>query len=437
MACNFWKTVLLGNLIDIKHGYAFKGEFFRDTLPGDILLTPGNFAIGGGFKSDKFKYYLGEVPEAFVLTPGDLLVTMTDLSKTGDTLGYPALVPKSPKNSRFLHNQRLGRVLILPGSSVQKDFLYYLLCTKSYKNEILASATGTTVKHTSPDRIKAFRFSLPPVPQQQAIAHILGTLDDKIELNQQMNRNLEVIAQTIFKSWFIDFDPVRAKMEGRQPVGMDAATAALFPDSFEDSPLGEIPKGWRMGEFGEIAHIVMGQSPPGETYNELEDGLPFYQGVRDFGFRFPTRRVYCNAPKRYAEKADVLFSVRAPVGNLNVAVEHCSIGRGLAALRLKANHGSFLYYFLKATQSQWEKFEAEGTVFGSVSKDDIYCFKLIVPVAGIIEKFNYLANSIDAQIESNVQESLTLSDIRDSLLPKLMSGEIRVKEAEEILEDVA
>lgn len=187
----------------------------------------------------------------------------------------------------------------------------------------------------------------------------------------------------------------------------------------------------------EIAQIVMGQSPPGETYNELGNGLPFYQGVRDFGFRFPTRRVYCTEPKRYAEKADILFSVRAPVGNLNIAVEHCTIGRGVAALRLKPKHGSFLYYFLKATQSEWEKFEAKGTVFGSVSKDDIYCFKLIVPINGIIEKFNYLISSIDAQIESNEQESLTLAHIRDTLLPKLMSGEIRVKEAEKMVEAVA
>lgn len=152
---------------------------------------------------------------------------------------------------------------------------------------------------------------------------------------------------------------------------------------------------------------------------------------------FQLQSVYCTEPKRYAEKADVLFSVRAPVGNLNIAVEHCTIGRGVAALRLKPKHGSFLYYFLKATQSEWEKFEAEGTVFGSVSKDDIYCLKLIVPITGIIEKFNYLTNSIDVLIESNEQESLTLANIRDALLPKLMSGEIRVREAEKLVKAVA
>ncbi len=332
MLDNSWKTVTLGDLIDIKHGFAFKGEFFQNTPSENILLTPGNFAIGGGFKSDKFKYYVGNVPENYVLEEGDLLVTMTDLSKAGDTLGCPALIPKAPKNSRFLHNQRLGKVLILPNSPVQKYFLYSLLRTNSYKHEILASATGTTVKHTSPERIKAFQFLLPSPSEQKAIAHILSSLDDKIELNQQMNRTLEAQARAIYKSWFMDFDPVRAKIEGRQLVGMDAATAALFPDAFEESPLGMIPKEWRIGTIGQEFNITMGQSPPGSTYNEEGNGIPFYQGRRDFGFRYPTQRIYCSAPTRLANSGDTLVSVRAPVGDINMARQQCCIGRGVAAI---------------------------------------------------------------------------------------------------------
>lgn len=160
MASKFWQPVTLGDLVEVTHGFAFKGEFFRDSPPGDILLTPGNFAVGGGFKLDKCKYYIGSVPEEFVLKKGDLLVTMTDLSKASDTLGYPAILPAPPKGSRFLHNQRLAKVLTLPHAPVNKDFLYYLLRTNLYRNEVLASATGTTVKHTSPGRIKVFKFLL-------------------------------------------------------------------------------------------------------------------------------------------------------------------------------------------------------------------------------------------------------------------------------------
>ena len=130
-----WKKKPLAAVIDVKHGFAFSGENIRDEPPGDILLTPGNFAIGGGFKGDKFKYFDGEIPEDYVLDEGDLLVTMTDLSKQADTLGYPAFVPK-PRRFRFLHNQRLGKILIKPDAELDQRFLFYLLRTAEYRHEV-------------------------------------------------------------------------------------------------------------------------------------------------------------------------------------------------------------------------------------------------------------------------------------------------------------
>jgi type I restriction enzyme S subunit len=198
-----WKETTLAALMDVKHGFAFPGENIRDEPPGDILLTPGNFAIGGGFKGDKFKYFDGEVSDDYVLNEGDLIVSMTDLSKQADTLGYPALVPK-PLGTRFLHNQRLGKVLIKDGAELDRGFLFYLLRTAEYRHEILASATGTTVKHTSPGRILAHKARIPPLAEQKAIASILGALDDKIELNRRMNATLEAMARALFQSWFVD-----------------------------------------------------------------------------------------------------------------------------------------------------------------------------------------------------------------------------------------
>ena len=157
-----WCEVALGDLIDIKHGYAFKGAFIHDEPVGDVLLTPGNFAIGGGFQAGKTKHYNGPVPDEFVLSENDLLVTMTDLSKQADSLGYPALVPASPNGLRFLHNQRLGKVILGDTEFTDMRFLYYVLCSKEYRDEILASATGTTVKHTSPERIRRYRFPSRP-----------------------------------------------------------------------------------------------------------------------------------------------------------------------------------------------------------------------------------------------------------------------------------
>ena len=223
-----WVQTSLADLIDVRHGFAFKGVFINEEECRDVLLTPGNFAIGGGFKDDKFKYFHASYPEELILNSGDLLVTMTDLSKQADTLGYPAVVPTSPEGRRYLHNQRLGKVVIKDKRSLKARYLYYVMCSAEYRHEVLASATGTTVKHTSPERIKRFRFHLPPPLEQRAIAHILGTLDDKIELNRRMNETLEAMARALFKSWFIDFDPVRAKMAGHDP-DLPQHLADLFP----------------------------------------------------------------------------------------------------------------------------------------------------------------------------------------------------------------
>src|SRR4030042_1278345 len=144
---------------------------------------------------------------------------------------------------------------------------------------------------------------------------------------------------------------------------------------------------WPTTRLGGVAEIIMGQSPPGSTYNESGDGLPFFQGIADFGFRFPSRRMYCTEPTRFAQGDDVLLSVRAPVGSLNVAEERCAIGRGVVALRLKERHSGFLYYLLRATQSGWENFEAEGTVFGSVTKSDVHDFKVVIPPKPLREGF--------------------------------------------------
>ena len=223
-----WRETVLGDLIEIIHGFAFKGHFISDEPQEDVLLTPGNFAIGGGFKADKFKYYTGKVPSDFVLSEGDLIVSMTDLSKQSDTLGYPAFVPECREGKRYLHNQRLGKIL-LKDTDVDARYIYYVMCGAAYRHEVLASATGTTVKHTSPGRIKQFRFRLPPLSEQRAIAHILGTLDDKIELNRRINETLEAMARALFKSWFVDFDPVRAKAVLRNHAAQQAPGSITPP----------------------------------------------------------------------------------------------------------------------------------------------------------------------------------------------------------------
>jgi len=362
--------------------------------------------------------------------PGDTL-----LSSKG-TVGKVALAPLDCES--FVCSPQVSFWRSLNNNFLDYRFLYYYIQSSEFWFQVAVRSGETDMApYISLTNQRQFKITIPELEEQKAIAHLLGTLDDKIELNQQMNRTLEAIAQAIFKFWFVEFDPVRAKMEGRQPEGMDAATADLFPDSFEYSPLGKIPKGWGVGTLDEEFKITMGQSPPSSTYNEIGDGIPFYQGRRDFGFRYPTVRVYCHAPTRFANAGDILVSVRAPVGDINMANQKCCIGRGVAAVRHATGSRSYTYYSMLGSNSDFARYEAEGTVFGSINKKDFNFLSCTVPPPELVLKCEALLYSLDQRIENQEQESNTLASIRDTLLPKLLSGKIRIKEPEKLVETVA
>ena len=303
-------------------------------------------------------------------------------------------------------------------------FLFFLLQTLSL-NDRRAGSGQPLLNQTI---LSSIPVTVPPLPEQRAIAHILGTLDDKIELNRRMNETLEAMAQALFKSWFVDFDPVRAKMDGRDP-GLPQHLADLFPDQLVESELGEIPKAWEVKTLRECTHLTMGQSPPGHTYNEHGEGLPFFQGRSDFGFRYPSNRRFCSAPTRIAQPGDTLVSVRAPVGDINMAWERCCIGRGVAALRHKSGTVSFTYYSARKIQVALREYEHTGTVFGAINKGQFEALLVIEPNPRIIDAFDSYAGPIDAKIKSNTRESRVLVALRDTLLPKLMSGKLWVPES--------
>jgi len=306
---------------------------------------------------------------------------------------------------------------------VEYLYFYYLLKTIDF-NEVVC---GTSLPYLRTDDLKKIQIQLPPLYKQRAIANILGSLDDKLELNRKMNETLEEMAKAIFKSWFVDFDPVRAKAEGRD-TGLPDEISALFPAEFEFSKkLGKsIPKGWVTVPVGDVFNLIMGQSPPGNTYNQEGEGIPFYQGRTDFGFRFPVRRIYCKAPKRIAEQFDILVSVRAPVGDVNVANEKCCIGRGLAALKHKSGSFSFSYYSMKNLETIFKSYESGGTVFGSINKKEFKNLIFIEPVKKLVKAFDHYIASIDKIIFNNTIQINILQELRDSLLQKLISGGIEV-----------
>jgi len=317
-----------------------------------------------------------------------------------------------------------------PTEKLDSKWSYYAV--KSLDVSTLASGSG--VPSLSRDDFYREELLLPPLADQKAIAHILGTLDDKIELNQKMNQTLEEIAKAIFKSWFVDFDPVRAKAEGR-PTGLPPEISDLFPDELVDSAIGDIPKGWGVGALSDVANIIMGQSPPGDTYNDDGAGLPFYQGSTDFGFRFPSLRKYCSEPKRLADADDVLMSVRAPVGDLNRAKDDCCIGRGLASIRTNKTFQSWIFYRCMFLSRQLETFNSEGTVFGAINGKDLKGLPTIIAPDQLLKSFNDIATPIDDGVKTRTQEIEVLTELRDTLLPKLISGELRIPDAEKFLEE--
>ncbi|MBU0710930.1 restriction endonuclease subunit S [bacterium] len=312
--------------------------------------------------------------------------------------------------------------------------------------DIQSYLSGSTRPKLTQSDMKRILVHYPHPYEQRAIAHILGSLDDKIELNRQMNRTLEAMAQAIFKSWFVDFlpvrakqsartqtgDPVHAKAEGRD-TGLPAEIAKLFPDSFEESELGLIPKGWNSSFLGQEFQITMGQSPPGNTYNEIGEGLSFFQGRRDFGFRFPSKRVYCTAPKRIAKYGDTLVSVRAPVGDINMALNECCIGRGVAGIRHNSESRSYTYYTMKTLSDTFAQFEADGTVFGAINKNQFADIPWLSISKDIVDMFESFVFPYDEYIYNNSTELTGLINIRDILLPKLISGELRVPDVEDFI----
>lgn len=292
----------------------------------------------------------------------------------------------------------------------------YLSISPRFRETAIKAMTGTSGRQrVQTDLLVNTELLTPTLSEQKAIAAVLSALDDKIELLQKNNKTLESIAQTLFKRWFVDYEFPNEKGKPYKSSG----------GKMIDSELGEIPVNWRVGCLENEFQIIMGQSPDGSSYNEDGNGMVFFQGRTDFQERFPVTRLYTTEPKRIAEKHDVLVSVRAPVGDINVAFERCCIGRGLGAVRGK--HKSYTLYKIQSLKDIFQNFEAEGTVFGSINKDSFAGIEVIIPPAHCIEKYEIIDSSLDQKIFNNTAQIKTLSCLRDSLLPKLMRGELRVK----------
>ena len=386
-----WKEVRLGDFVQFQNGFAFKSSDFKEF--GDYKVVKIKELKDGlvKFFDDTACVSATNISEKYVLKNGDVIFALT-----GDPVSKPN--PSSWVGRVSIYNKNIPAVLnqrtckIICSNKIDSTFLYYHFRLWENFYLLASKATGSASQaNISTNTIADTIISLPPLAEQQRIAKILLSLDDKIELNNAINRILEEQAQAIFKSWFIDFEPFG----------------------------GEMPSDWTIGKFSDIADITMGQSPDGKSYNENGDGAVFYQGRAEFGWRFPTRRLFTTAPSRMAKKYDTLMSVRAPVGDLNIANEDCCIGRGLAAIHSKDNHQSFVHYTIAALKPKLDMYNSEGTVFGCINRDSLNNMPIIIPSNSFIDQFESIISFFDTIIFQFNSENQNLIKIRDEIIYKL------------------
>jgi type I restriction enzyme S subunit len=363
--------------------------------------------------------------------PGDVIFVAQG------TVGKVGLVPNHPRFQKTVLSQNLMK-FSCDRSKCDPRFFYYFFISADGQHTIRSHVNPTGVPCISRplSSLKQFEVPFPPLSTQKSIAAVLGALDDNIELNRRMNATLDAIARALFQSWFVDFDPVRAKLDGRQPVGLDKDTAALFPNEFEDSELGPIPRRWTVEPVGEVVPCVGGSTPSTAEPKFWEDGTHCWATPKDLStLEAP---VLIDTDRKITEEGvraissgllpagTLLLSSRAPVGYLAISTMPVAINQGFIAM--KSNERASNYFLLNWCRSSMAEIEsrASGTTFAEISKQNFRPILILLPPRELMAEFTRSVTPVYEQIILNVRQSHTLAALRDTLLPKLISGELRL-----------
>ena len=406
----------LGELIEIKHGYAFSGEHIVEDDNGIVLVTPGNFRIGGGFKEEKCKFFDGEIPADYVLKEGDFIVTMTDLSKTIDTLGYSALVPKSKRT--YLHNQRIGLVTF-KSDECDRGYIYWLMRTREYQRSIANTSTGATVHHTSPKKIYDYDLEVPPLSTQHRIATILSRYDSLIENYQKQIKLLEEAAQRLYKEWFIDL---------------------RFPGHENRNIVDGVPEGWEKKKLSELFSFVRGKSYTSKELSDEGTIMVNLKNIQSFGgYKSDVEKHFIGTYKEEQTlmKGDLIMGVtdmtqeRRLVGSVALIPdfkETATFSMDLIKLISFKLPNIYLYCAMRyGDVSRQIAPLANGVNVLHLKPEAISNIEMVVASDSIIEKFvSYTSKTIESILSLQSQLRL-LTEARDRLLPKMMSGEIKIE----------
>lgn len=404
-----WKEVSLSEL-----GKTITGKTPSSQYPGDFgdevpFITP----------SDSFEKKYISKSERYLSRSGsdrlkDKIISSDSIMVTciGSAMG------KVAKNSLpSVTNQQINSIIV--NENFDSDYIYYLFKNNYavFRNAASGSTAIPILNKTDFDNLR-FKVEL-DLNKQRKMVSILSKIDDKIEINNQINQELEDMAKFLYDYWFVQFD---FPDQNGEPYKSSGGKMVYNPELKR-----EIPEGWGVEKLENVANITMGQSPKGSSYNEAGEGIIFFQGSTDFGWRFPVARQYTTEPSRIAEEDDILLSVRAPVGTLNIADTRCCIGRGLAAINSKVGANSYIFNVMQDFKKLFDMMNSVGTTFGSITKEDLYSLQLVYPPNELLMKFDQSVKPFDREIKNRSRQNQELTQLRDWLLPMLMNGQVKVE----------
>ncbi len=431
----------VGDYVTLVRGTTYKGALVG--RPGPALLGLGSIEPGGGFREGNFKTYGGACPPEMMLYPGELYVSLKGATKDGDMIGSVARVPPSVQSGRL--TQDTVKLVFRQTDSGTAKYLYWLLRTPEYRSYCAGRATGSAVVGLS--RSDFLSYPVPPLtPTREKIVALLEALDEKARLLRQQVTTLGDLAQALFRSWFVDFDPVRAKAEGRMPAGIDAATAALFPSSVGRHSGSELPSGWTFRTVGDLCGSLF--DGPHATPPEAVEG-PIFLGIRNLpgsGLDLTDVRHISEADwpewtRRVVPQAgDIVFTYEATLGHFALLPPglRCCLGRRTALLRpagpSAARHFLF-HWFVGAPFQEFLRSRVHpGATVDRILLSDFPSYPVLWPGDALTKCFDDVAGPLWSRTFSNATEARTMVELRDLLLPQLLSGELRVRDADRIVE---
>lgn len=405
-----WRPCKLGEVIEVKHGFAFLGEHFA-AAGTHIVLTPGNFFEGGGFKhkGDKEKWYRGPIPADYVLSEGDLIVTMTEQAE--GLLGSSAIVPRG---GLYLHNQRLGLIQVRDAEKFDKHFIYYLFNSKPVRQQIRGSASGAKIRHTAPSRIADVDVSIPPAPAQRRIVGILSAYDELIENGQRRIKILEAMARALYREWFVHF-----RFPGH-------ASVPRVP-----SPLGEIPQGWEVCAFTELADVLSGGTPKTDVAGYWNGEIPFFTPrdapdcfyVHDTDKHTTALGLSKCASELYPPDT-VFITARGTVGKVALPSAPMAMNQSCYALRGKSGIAQRFLFLMTLQQVDYLRTNVGGATFDTIVVETFRRMQVVKPPRELVASFTRRSDAVFDQVNTLQRQIQNLRRTRDLLLPRLLSGQI-------------